>query len=199
MCIKKAKEVLKIESEAIASLAKRIGKDFTSIIELLFSCRGKIVVTGVGKTGIIGHKISATLSSTGTPSLFLHPTEAIHGDLGKVARDDVLLALSNSGETEEIVKLLPLVKKIGAKIIALTGDKNSSLARKSDIFLDVSVKKEACTLGLAPTSSTAAMLAMGDAIAVSLLDKKGFNAQDFVIYHPGGSIGKKLRYKTREI
>lgn len=197
MSIKKAKEVLKIESEAIASLGKRIGKDFEAAIALLLAGSGRVVVTGVGKSGIIGQKLSATFASTGTPSLFLHPTEALHGDLGRVSEGDILLALSKSGETEEIIRLLPLIRKIGAKVIALAGNRNSTLARKSDVFLDVGVKKEACPLGLTPTASTTAMLAMGDALAMVLLHKKGFRAEDFAFNHPGGSLGSKFCLKGR--
>jgi len=156
-------------------------------------------VTGMGKPGFIAQKISATLSSTGTPSLYLHPAEALHGDLGRVTRNDCILALSNSGETEEIVKMLPMIKRIGVKLIALTGNKASALARNSDFILDTSVKKEACSLGLAPTASTTAMLAMGDAIAVALLDRKGFREKDFAFYHPGGILGKRLLLKVEDI
>jgi len=199
MHIEQAKKVLKIEAQAIQILSKRLGSEFNSAIELLAKCRGKVIVTGMGKGGIIGEKISATLSSTGTPSMFLHSAEAIHGDLGRVAKDDVILAISNSGETEEVVRFLPLIKKIGAKLIALTGNTRSTLAKYSDVVLDVSVKKEACPLGLAPTASTTVTLAMGDAIAVCLLKKKGFKEENFAFYHPGGSLGKRLLLKVDDI
>ncbi len=196
---KEARKVLKIEAEAVGALIRRIDKKFDEAIGLLSECRGRVIVTGMGKGGLVGQKISATLSSTGTPSLFLHSAEAIHGDLGRVTKEDVVLAISNSGETEEVVRLLPLIKKIGARLIALTGNPRSTLGRHSDVTLDVSVKKEACPLGLAPTASTTATLAMGDAIAVCLLKKKGFREEDFAFYHPGGALGKKLLLKVEDI
>lgn len=199
MIIKRAKEVLKIEAEAISSLIKRIDKHFEKAVDLIYSCKGRVVVTGMGKGGIIGQKISATLSSVGTPSLWIHSAEAIHGDLGRVAKDDVVIVISKSGETEEIRSLLPLLKKIGTKIIALTGNTKSTLAKYSNVVLDVSVKKEACSLNLAPTASTTAMLAMGDALAVCLLDKKGFKKEDFAFYHPGGTLGKQLLLTVEDI
>lgn len=199
MHIEQAKKVLKIEAQAINRLSRRLGAEFNEAIELLSKCNGRIIVTGMGKGGIIAQKISATLSSTGSPSLFLHSAEAIHGDLGRVTKDDVVLAVSNSGETEELIRLLPLIKKIGAKLIALTGAMRSTLAKHSDVALDVSVEKEACPLGLAPTASTTAALAMGDAIAVCLLEKKGFKEKDFAFYHPGGALGKKLLLKAEDI
>ncbi|MFH1406863.1 MAG: KpsF/GutQ family sugar-phosphate isomerase [Candidatus Omnitrophota bacterium] len=195
----RAKKVLEIEANAIRSLIPRIDDNFERAVKILYNCKGRIVVTGMGKPGIIGQKISATLSSLGTPSLWLHPAEAIHGDLGRVTKDDALIAISNSGETEEITKLLPLLKKIGSKIIALTGNKKSTLAKYSDVALDVSVKEEACSLGLAPTSSTTATLAMGDALAVALLEKKKFNAQDYAFFHPGGALGKRLLLKVDDL
>jgi arabinose-5-phosphate isomerase len=194
-----AKNVLKIENEAIRGLAKRIDANFERIIGVLYKTRGRVIVTGMGKPGFIAQKISATLSSTGTPSHYLHPAEALHGDLGRVTGEDIILALSNSGETEEIVKLLPIVKKIGAHLIAMTGNVNSTLAKFADYTIDVSVRKEACPLGLAPTTSTTAMLAMGDAIAVALLDKKKFKEKDFALYHPGGILGKRLILKVGDI
>jgi len=199
MIRKRAKQVLKIESEAIRGLIPRINDQFEKAVNLIYNCKGRVVVTGMGKPGLIGQKISATLSSLGTPSLFLHPAEAIHGDLGRVTRNDVVIAISNSGETEEITKLLPLIKKIGAKLIAFSGNRKSTVTRHSDIVLDVSVKKEACSLGLAPTSSTTATLAMGDALAVALLDKRGFKAEDFAFYHPGGALGKRLLLKVDDL
>jgi arabinose-5-phosphate isomerase len=197
--IKRAKEVLRIEAAAISSLINRIDRNFEKAVKVVLACRGKLVVTGMGKPGFIGAKISATLSSTGTPSLYLHPADAIHGDLGRVTKDDVVLAISNSGETEEIIRLLPTLKKIGARIVAMTGNKSSTLAKHSDIVLDVAVKKEACPLNLAPTASTTAMLAMGDALAIALLDRRGFRQEDFAFYHPGGSLGKRLILKVEDI
>jgi arabinose-5-phosphate isomerase len=199
MHIEQAKKVLKIESDAIRDMSRRLGTEFNQAIELLAKCHGRVIVTGMGKGGIIGQKISATLASTGSPSLFLHSAEAIHGDLGRVTRQDVILAISNSGETEEVIRLLPLIKKIGAKLIALTGNSKSTLARYSDVVLDVSVKKEACPLGLAPTASTTVTLAMGDALSVCLLKDKGFREQDFAFYHPGGALGKRLLLKVEDI
>lgn len=187
-----AKRVLKIEAEAVAALIDRIDEDFERAIELILKSKGRVVVTGMGKSGLIGKKIAATLASTGTPALFLHPAEGVHGDLGMVTRGDTVIALSNSGETEELSRMLPSLKRLGIKIIALTGNSSSILAKNSDVVINVGVKEEACPLGLAPTASTTATLAMGDAIAVALLDKKGFREEDFACFHPGGSLGKKL-------
>ncbi len=194
-----AKNVIRIEAAALNALLPRINADFGRACDIILRSRGRVVVTGIGKPGFIAQKISATLSSTGTPSLFLHPAEALHGDVGRVMKEDVVLALSNSGQTEEIIKLLPIIRKIGAKLIAMTGNPKSLLARHSDVVLDVSVKKEACTMNLAPTASTTAMLAMGDALAVTLLEKKGFKAENFALYHPGGNLGKKLLLKVSDI
>lgn len=199
MTVDRAKQVLRIESRAIANLIRRIDNKFEKAVDLLFNCKGRVVITGMGKPGIIGQKLSATLASTGTPSLSLHPAEAIHGDLGRVTKKDVIIALSNSGETEEIIKLLPTIKKIGSKLVSLTGNLNSTLAQNSDVALDIGVKEEACPLGLAPTASTTAMLAMGDALAIALLEKKGFKEEDFAFFHPGGSLGKKLLLKVEDI
>jgi arabinose-5-phosphate isomerase len=197
--IRRARQVLDIEAEAITNLKKNINRDFQKATQLILSSKGRIVVTGMGKAGIIGQKLSATLSSTGTPSLFLHSAEAIHGDLGRVTGEDAVIILSNSGETEEIKKLLPILKKIGAKIIAITGNLKSILARYSDVVLNTAVKKEACPLGLAPTASTTAMLAMSDALSVCLLELKGFTEKDFALYHPGGLLGKRLLLKVEDI
>jgi len=199
MSIARAKEVLDIESKAIKDLKKGLSHDFDVIINKLARISGRVIVTGMGKPGFIAQKISATLSSTGTPSLYLHPAEALHGDLGRVTKDDCVIALSNSGQTEEICKLLPLIKKIGALLIAMVGNPKSTLARNADFILYTGVKKEACSLGLAPTTSTTAMLAMGDALCVSLLDKKGFKEKDFAFYHPAGSLGKRLLLKVEDI
>ena len=197
--IKRAKEVLDIEVEAIKDLGTRIDQNFKQAVDLIFSTKGRIVVSGMGKAGIIAQKFSATLSSTGTPSLFLHSAEAIHGDLGRVIANDIVVILSNSGETEEIKKLLPILKKIGSKIIALTGNIKSSLARFADVTLNVAVKREACPLGLAPTASTTAMLAMCDALSICLLELKGFKEKDFALFHPGGSLGRRLLLKVEDI
>ena len=197
--LKRAKQVLDIEAKAILDLKKQINQNFRNAVHLILRSKGRIVVTGMGKAGIIGQKLSATLSSTGTPSLFLHSAEAIHGDLGRVIKDDVVIILSNSGETPEIKELLPILKKIGAKIIAITGNIKSILGNYSDVVLNTSVKKEACPLGLAPTASTTAMLAMSDALAVCLLELKGFQEKDFALFHPGGSLGKRLLLKVEDI
>lgn len=194
-----AKKVLKLESDAIAGIIPRIDFRFEKIVNAMYRVKGRVIVTGMGKPGFVAQKISATLSSTGTPSLYLHPAEALHGDLGRVTKDDLILALSNSGETEEIIKFLPIVKKIGAKLVSMTGNTKSTLARFSDYVLDTSVKREACPLGLAPTTSTTVMLALGDAIAVALLDKKGFEEKDFAFYHPGGILGKRLLLTVADI
>lgn len=199
MSVKKAKEVIYIEAEAIKGLAKRINRDFLKAVDLMHKCKGRVIVTGMGKAGIIGRKISATLSSTGTPSIVMHSADAVHGDLGQVTRHDVIVVVSNSGETEETKRLLPLIKKMGSKIIAITGKTKSSLAKHSDVVLDISVKKEGCPLGLAPMASTTAMLAMGDALAACLIERKGFKKEDFAFYHPGGSLGRKLLLKVEDL
>ena len=197
--LKRARELLDIEAEAIKDLKTKIDKNFKRAVDLILATKGRVVVSGMGKTGIIAQKFSATLSSTGTPSLFLHSAEAIHGDLGRVTTDDVVVILSNSGEIEEIKKLLPILKKIGSPIIALTGNIKSFLARFSDVTLNVAVKKEACPLGLAPTASTTAMLAMCDALSVCLLELKGFKEKDFALFHPGGSLGRQLLLRVEDI
>ncbi len=189
--IAEARRILKIESEAIAKLIPRLGASFEKAVELLLECKGRVIVSGMGKAGFIAGKISATLASTGTPSLYLHPADAFHGDLGRVTEEDRVLLLSHSGETEEITKLLSPLKKIGVKILAMTSPE-STLARNADVVLDISVDQEACPLGLAPSASTAVSLAMGDALALTLSRKKGFREEDFAFLHPGGSLGKKL-------
>lgn len=194
-----AKRVIQIERDELDRLLRRIDREFEKACQLILKSKGRVVMSGMGKPGFIAQKISATLSSTGTPSFFLHPAEALHGDLGRVMKNDVVVLISNSGQTEEIIKLLPLVKKIGAKLIALTGNKKSTLAKHSDVVLDVSVKKEACPLNLAPTASTTVMLALGDALAVALINQKGFRAEDFAFYHPGGNLGAKLILKVKDI
>jgi arabinose-5-phosphate isomerase len=193
------KAVLKTEAEAITALIDRIDDDFHSACEMILACRGRIVVTGMGKSGHIGNKIAATLASTGTPAFFMHPGEASHGDLGMITEQDLVIALSNSGETGEITMLLPLLKRLKVQVIALTGNRRSSLAEMADINLDVGVEKEACPLGLAPTSSTTASLAMGDALAVAVLEARGFTEEDFARSHPGGSLGRRLLLRVRDI
>ncbi len=194
-----ARRVLKIESEAVAALIDRIDDRFEQAVEMILSCEGRVVVTGMGKSGLIGKKIAATLASTGTPALFLHPAEGVHGDLGMVTRGDTVIALSNSGETEEIARMLPSLKRLGIKLIALTGNAESTLAKNSDVVINVGVKEEACPLGLAPTASTTAALAMGDALAVALLDKRGFREEDFACFHPGGTLGKRLLLRVQDL
>ena len=197
--LRRAKEVLKIEARGIDALGARLDDSFLRAVELLYDCRGKVVITGMGKSGIISRKIAATLASTGTPSFFLHAGEGIHGDLGMVMRGDVIVAVSNSGETEEILKLLPHIKFNGLKLIVMTGKLDSTLAKAGDVVLDVGVSEEACPLGLAPTASTTAALAMGDALAVVLLEKKEFREQDFALRHPGGILGRKLILKVKDL
>lgn len=199
MSIKKAKEVLQIEAQAIRDLAKRIDSSFSKAVDIIIKCNGRVIVTGMGKTGIIARKIAATFSSTGTPSLWMHSAEAIHGDLGQVTKNDVVIAISNSGETDETKRLLPLVKKIKSKIIAITGNCKSTLAQYSDVVLDVSVKKEGCPLGLAPMASTTVTLAMGDALAACLITRRRFKKEDFAFYHPGGLLGRRLLLKVEDI
>jgi arabinose-5-phosphate isomerase len=199
MILDKAKEVLKTEAEGILELADRLDENFTAIVDLIFNSRGRLIVSGIGKSGIIGRKIAATLNSTGTSALFLHPVEAMHGDLGQVGADDIFLALSNSGETNELKTLLPAIRDIGCKIIAFAGNKTSSLVKLCDIVVDVSVDSEACPLGLSPTTSTTVLLAMGDALAVVLLEKKNFKASDFKKLHPGGTLGQRLTGSVGDI
>jgi arabinose-5-phosphate isomerase len=187
-----ARRVLEIEADAIRELVPRLDASFDRAVEALLGCAGRVVLTGMGKSGIVARKISATLSSTGTPSLFLHPAEAIHGDLGRVVKGDAVLAVSHSGNTEEILNLVPQIRKLGAPLVALTGSPRSPLAGLADVHLDVSVRREACPLGLAPTASTTAALAMGDALAMALLDRRGFTVDDFAALHPGGRIGRRF-------
>ena len=190
--IRTAKNVLRIEAKAIQNIIPKIGKEFDRAVEMIYRGTGRVVVTGMGKPGIVGHKISATLASTGTPSLFLHPAEAIHGDVGVVTKQDIVIAISNSGETEEILKLLTTIKKLGSKLIAMTGNPKSKLAAHSDVVLDIAISREACPLGLAPTASTTVTLAVGDALAIALQKRRGFKHEDFALFHPGGSLGRKL-------
>jgi arabinose-5-phosphate isomerase len=199
MSIPQGKRVLEIEARAIAGLVDRLDHRFTDAVDLLYHCAGKVVVSGMGKSGLIGQKIAATLASTGTPAFFLHPAEGVHGDLGMLARRDVFIAISNSGETEEVLKLLPFVKRLSIPVIAMTGRVQSTLAKNSEVVLDVSVKEEACPMGLAPTASTTATLAMGDALAIALLDKRGLKEEDFAQFHPGGTLGRRLLLKVRDL
>ena len=187
-----AAQVLEIEAQAILDLRERLGAGFEQAVGVLLGCAGRVVVTGMGKSGLIGQKLSATLASTGTPSLFLHPAEAIHGDLGRIVPGDVVVAISHSGDTEEIVALLPRLKRLAVPLVALTGNAQSTLGQAADVHLDVGVRQEACPLGLAPTASTTAALAMGDALAMALLERRGFTADDFAVLHPGGRLGQKL-------
>jgi arabinose-5-phosphate isomerase len=193
MSLETARKVLEIEARTLGDLVGRLDERFLRAVQLLYSCKGRVVVTGMGKSGIIAQKISATFSSTGTPSFFLHPAEAIHGDLGRLVADDVVMALSYTGETEEILRLLDSLKRLAIPLITLTGNPGSVLAQTSDVVIDVSIREEACPLGLAPTASTTAMLAMGDALAMALLEKRGFNEEDYAALHPGGGLGVKLR------
>lgn len=187
-----ARRVLDIEARAVSALVERLDDNFTRAVDLILSTTGKVVVTGMGKSGIICQKMASTLASTGTPSFFLHPAEGVHGDLGMIMKNDILIAVSNSGETDELTKIIPIVKRMGIKMIAMTGRADSTLARHGDVVLDVGVDNEACSLGLSPTASTTATLAMGDALAVALLERRGFRAEDFASLHPAGSLGRRL-------
>ncbi|UFS71316.1 KpsF/GutQ family sugar-phosphate isomerase [Geomonas sp. RF6] len=199
MILAEAKRVIKVEAEALHALADSINRDFARAVEMILKAPGRVVVTGMGKSGLIGQKIASTMASTGTPAFFLHPAEGIHGDLGMIMKGDVVLAISNSGETDEVVRILPIVKRLGASLISMAGNPGSTLARSGDIFLDISVKEEACPLGLAPTASTTVTLAMGDALAVALLVERGFKAEDFALFHPGGSLGRRLLLKVEDM
>ncbi|MGB9710066.1 MAG: KpsF/GutQ family sugar-phosphate isomerase [Thermodesulfovibrio sp.] len=194
-----AKRVLTIEAQSLQELKERINEDFLKAVEIIHNSKGRVVVTGMGKSGLVGRKIAATLASTGTPSFFMHPAEASHGDLGMVTEDDVVIAISNSGETEEVLRLIPYLKYFNVKIIALTGNPNSTLARQADVTLDVSVKEEACPFGFIPTASTTVTLAMGDALAVALIMRNGFKKEDFAVFHPGGSLGRKMLTKVKDL
>ena len=194
-----AQKVLQMEAEAILDLIPRVDEHFDAAVDMILACDGRVVMTGMGKSGIIAHKISATLASTGTPSFYLHPAEGIHGDLGMVTSNDVVIAMSNSGETGEVLNILPSLRRIGAKVIAMVGNVESTLAKNSDVVLDVGVKREACPLGLAPTSSTTAALAFGDALAMALMGKHRFTSKQFAVFHPGGSLGRKLLLTVGDI
>lgn len=194
-----AKKVLKTEADAVAGLIEKLDGNFERAVDVIYGSRGRVVVTGMGKSGLVGKKIAATLASTGTPSFFMHPAEASHGDLGMVTSLDAIIAISNSGETEELIGLIPFVKRFSVSLIALTGSPLSTIARAADVSLDVSVKEEACTLGIVPTASTTAALAMGDALAVALLIKRGFREEDFAFFHPRGALGKKLLTRVEDL
>ncbi|MEW6584555.1 MAG: KpsF/GutQ family sugar-phosphate isomerase [Nitrospirota bacterium] len=194
-----AKKVLETEAEAILTLTRNLNSNFEKAVEIIYQSKGRVVVSGMGKSGLVGKKIAATLASTGTPAFFLHPAEASHGDLGMVTERDVIIAISNSGETEELINLIPFLKRYNVKLISLTGNPKSTLANQSDVALDISVKEEACPMGIVPTASTTATMAMGDAIAVALLVKRDLKEQDFALFHPAGSIGKKLFIKVKDL
>ncbi|MCB4204501.1 KpsF/GutQ family sugar-phosphate isomerase [Deferribacterales bacterium Es71-Z0220] len=197
--IESVKKTLKVEADSIYDVYNRVGKEYEVAVDLMLNCKGKVVVTGMGKSGQVGKKIAATLSSTGTPAVFLHPAEGVHGDLGIIRSEDVVVAISNSGETEEIIALLPVIRRFGVKIISIVGRLNSTLAERSDCVIDASVQKEACPLNLAPTASTTVALAIGDALAVALLERKGFKEEDFAVFHPSGSLGKKLLTRVEDL
>jgi len=199
MSIEQAIEVLRLEAEGILGLADRIDENFSKLVDIIYKSKGRVIVGGIGKSGIVGRKIVATLNSTGTRALFLHPVEAIHGDLGIVSEDDIFLALSNSGETDEINILLPSIRRIGCAIVAFTGNTDATITKHSDIVIDVGVDREACPLGLAPTTSTTALLAMGDALAVVLINKREFKPSDFKRFHPGGMLGHRLSDRVRDL
>jgi len=194
-----ARQVLRIEADAVMALAERIDGAFVQALALILNCHGRVIVSGMGKSGHVGRKIASTLSSTGTPAYFVHPAEASHGDLGMITRDDVLIAISNSGESAELLMIVPIIKRLGAKLISMTGNTQSSLAVEADVHLDAAVALEACPLNLAPTASTTAVLALGDALAVALLDARGFGAEDFARSHPGGSLGRRLLTHVRDV
>lgn len=197
--IEEAKRVLRVEAQSIIDLAERIDDNLLRAVELLYHCKGKVVVMGMGKSGLIGRKIASTFASTGTPAFFLHPAEGLNGDFGMLAKDDVVIAISNSGEAREILEALPLIKRYGNPLIALTGNLNSTLAKAGDVCLNIHVKEEACPLGLAPTASTTATLALGDALAIALMQMKGFREKDFAMLHPGGTLGKRLLLKVEDL
>ncbi|ANA40164.1 MULTISPECIES: KpsF/GutQ family sugar-phosphate isomerase [Geobacter] len=199
MILEEARKVIRVEAAALMRLADSIDGEFEKALRLILDTRGRVVVTGMGKSGLIGQKIASTMASTGTPALFLHPAEGVHGDLGMIMKGDVVIAISNSGETEEVVRILPIIKRLGAALVSMSGNASSTLAKAGDVFLDISVAEEACPLGLAPTASTTATLAMGDALAVALLIERGFRPEDFALFHPGGSLGKKLLLTVEDL
>ena len=197
--VDEARRVLKIEAQSILDLSERVDEHFSTAVDLLFHCKGKVVLMGMGKSGLVGRKIASTFASTGTPAFFLHPAEGVNGDYGMLAKEDIVIAISNSGETRELLDVLPLIKRYGNRLIALTGNMNSSLAKAGDVYLNIHVKEEACPLGLAPTASTTATLALGDALAIVLMIKKGFDEKDFALLHPGGTLGKRLLLKVEDL
>jgi arabinose-5-phosphate isomerase len=197
--VKEAKRVLRVEAQSILDLAERIDEDFSRAVEYLYHCKGKVVLMGMGKSGLVGRKISSTFASTGTPSFFLHPAEGLNGDFGMLAKEDVIIAISNSGETRELLEALPLIKRYGSRLITFTGSLSSTLAKAGDVNLNVHVKEEACPFGLAPTASTTATLALGDALAIALMGKRDFKKEDFAILHPGGALGKRLLLKVEDL
>ncbi len=197
--IDRAKRILEIEAEAVLDLRDKLNDDFNKSVDMLLACKGKVIVTGMGKSGLVSNKISSTLACSGTPAFFLHPAEAIHGDMGMMAKHDVVIAISNSGETEEVLRILPLIKRKAIKLIVMTGNVNSTLAKNGDAVLNIGVKEEACPLGLVPTASTAATMAMGDALAVTVLEERGFSEDDFAVLHPGGALGKKLLLTVEDL
>ena len=199
MILERARRVLEIEAQAVTALIRRLDERFIRAIEILEECQGRVVLTGMGKSGFIAKKIAATLASTGTPALYLHPAEGVHGDLGMIVRGDVVIAVSNSGVTPELIEILPALKRLDVKVIALVGSLDSIVAKQSDVALDVSVEEEACPLDLTPTASTTAALAMGDALAVALFEKRGFRAEDFAVLHPGGRLGRRLLLRVRDL
>jgi arabinose-5-phosphate isomerase len=197
--LEKGKEVIRIEAEAVAALESRINAQFAAAVDLIYGAKGRVIVSGLGKSGLIARKIAATMSSTGTPAVFMHPSDAVHGDLGMVRPGDVMICISKSGETEEIQQLMPILRHLGVKIISMIGNENSFLGRNSDVVIDVSVKEEACPHDLAPTASTTATLAMGDALAITLLQRRNFTKEDFALFHPGGMLGKQLLLKIESL
>jgi len=194
-----ARKVVQIEAEAVVALGARLDERFAKAVEMVLACTGRVVVTGMGKSGLIGQKMAATMASTGTPTIFLHPAEGVHGDLGMLMKGDVVIAVSNSGETEEIKRILPIIKRMGLPLIAMAGNPTSTLSRAGDVFLDISIKEEACPLQLAPTASTTVTLVMGDALAVALLLQRGFREEDFALFHPGGALGKRLLLRVEDL
>lgn len=197
--IEEAKRVLKVEAQSILDLAERIDENFLRAVDFLYHCRGRVVLMGMGKSGLVGRKIASTFASTGTPAFFLHPAEGLNGDFGMLAKEDVVIAISNSGESRELLEVLPLIKRYGNRLITLTGNLKSTLAKAGDVCLDIHVKEEACPLGLAPTASTTTTLALGDALAITLMEKKGFKKEDFALLHPGGALGKRLLLKVEDL
>jgi arabinose-5-phosphate isomerase len=197
--LEEAKRILRVEAQSILDLAERIDEHFQQAVELLYRCRGKVVLMGMGKSGLVGRKIASTFASTGTPAFFLHPAEGVNGDFGMLAKEDVVIAISNSGETRELLEVLPLIKRYGNHLITMTGNMKSTLAKAGEVCLNTAVKEEACPMGLAPTASTTATLALGDALAITLMEKRGFDEKDFALLHPGGALGKRLLLKVEDL